>query len=133
MRVLLALHVPMKQTTVGFFEQRDSAEKAVRMVHRRLSVPTDDITFLYRNDDGKLREVDVDVTEGTGTGTGVWTGVIVGLLVGEMFGVAVVAGLVPAVEALFSTGGIARLLANLGISTTAGTISLSALSGALLG
>lgn len=123
----------MKQTTVGVFEERDKAEKAIRLVHRKLSIPTDDITFLYRNPEGKLREVDVDIIEGAGAGMGAWTGVIVGLLIGALFGAAVVSGLIPSVTNFFAEGALADLFARLGLSTTLGTLSISALAGALLG
>lgn len=126
-------NICMKQTTVGVFEERDKAEKAIQLVHRKLQVPTDDITFLYRNPEGKLREVDVDMIEGKGAGTGAWTGVIVGLLIGALFGAAIIAGLLPTIENFFTEGAVARFFSALNLSTTLGTIGLTALTGALLG
>lgn len=130
----------MKQTTVGVFEVREDAENAVARVHKELRIPSDDISFLYRNTEGQLREVEANEiggwTPAEGASAGAWVGAVAGIL---LAGVAAL-GIAPFIESIYelpimsdlSTLSENALLA-IGVGGAVATFFTSAIVGALLG
>lgn len=66
---LVAKRYPMKQTTIGVFEERSLAEKAIDSVYKQFNIPAEDISFLYRNTDGEVKEVKTEALIETRTST----------------------------------------------------------------
>ncbi|HEX2792335.1 MAG TPA: hypothetical protein VHO23_01285 [Candidatus Paceibacterota bacterium] len=120
----------MKKFTVGVFVAREDAEKAINRLHNELHVSTDDISYLYRNSDGEVKEVEAhDVATDTPT-EGAGKGAAIGGTIGALAGIAAVAGIIPVVGPLFAAGPLAVAL---GLTGAAGTTAAGAVTGAAAG
>lgn len=136
MRVLAANIFGMKQTTIGVFEERTDAEKAIDTVYKQLNIPADDISFLYRNTDGEVKEVKTDALldqQVSSLGTDVTIGALAGLVIGGAVGVTTVLGFTAFLQGLIAVGPLASILAAVGIVGNLAIISGTALIGAVLG
>ncbi len=122
----------MKQITVGLFDAREDAERALRHLQNELKITPSDISYVYRNTEGETKEVQADdVTLSTSTtGEGAVGGAMVGGAVGALAGVATIVGLIPVVGPIFAAG---PLIAALGIGGAAGTVAAGAATGAAAG
>ncbi|MGE5541133.1 MAG: DUF3341 domain-containing protein [Bacillota bacterium] len=120
----------MKKFTIGVFESRDVAEKAINRVHNELSIPNDDISYIYRNAEGDVQEVDAGKVSTNTPAEGAGKGAVVGGAVGALAGIAAVAGVIPVVGPLFAAGPLA---AALGLTGAIGTTAAGALTGAAAG
>lgn len=121
----------MKQYTIGVFLEREAAEKAVNRLHQDLSIGTDEISYVYRNTEGEVKEVDTDEVSGKTVGEGAADGAKVGGGIGAALGLATVVGMIPVIGPVFAAGPI---VAALGIGTgVIGTTAAGALTGAAAG
>lgn len=126
----------MKQTTIGVFQARTDAEKAISHIHSELNVPADDISYLYRNLDGEVREVKTDMfldTQVSTLGVNLSIGFLSGGLIGAVIGVATVLGITPFLASFVAIAPLAGILALLGITGTLGIIIGTTVIGAVLG
>lgn len=120
----------MKKFTVGIFQAREDAEKAINRLHNELSIPNSDISYLYRNTDGEVLEVEAHhITTDTPV-EGAGKGAAVGGTLGALAGIAAVAGIIPVVGPLFAAGPLAVAL---GLTGAVGTTAAGALTGAAAG
>jgi len=126
----------MKQTTIGVFEERTAAEKAIDTVYKQLNIPADDISFLYRSTDGDVREVRTDALiekqQGSLTAN-VAVGALTGAVLGAVVGVTTVLGLTAFLSGLIALGPLADFLALAGISGNLAIIIGTAIMGTVLG
>lgn len=120
----------MKQLTIGVFESRDDAEKAINLVHNELGVPNDDISYVYRNTEGEVKEHDASDISGDTMGEKAAKGATTGATIGALAGIATVLGVIPVVGPLFAAGPLA---AALGLTGAAGTVAAAAATGAAAG
>jgi hypothetical protein len=121
----------MKKFTIGIFANRDDAEKAISALHSSLDIDTDDISYIFRNTEGEVREVSAaDVDGGSPVSEGAGKGAAIGAGIGVLAGIAAVAGVIPVVGPLFAAGPLA---AALGIGGAAGTTVAGAATGAVAG
>lgn len=120
----------MKQFTVGIFAAREDAEKAINQIHNELKIDSADISYIYRNTEGKLEEVDAgDVSSDTPV-EGAGKGALVGGAIGALAGIVAAVGILPALGALFVAGPLA---AALGFTGALGTAVAGAATGAAAG
>lgn len=120
----------MKKFTIGVFAAREDAEKAINRLHNELSIPNEDISYLYKNIDGEVREVEAgNITTDTPV-EGAGKGAAVGGAIGALAGIAAVAGVIPVVGPLFAAGPLAVAL---GLTGAVGTTAAGALTGAAAG
>jgi len=120
----------MKKFTVGVFSAREDAEKAINRLHNELKIPTNDISFLYRNSEGEVREVHAgDVATSTPV-EGAGKGAAIGGTIGALAGIAAIAGFIPVVGPLFAAGPLA---AALGLTGAVGAAATGAITGAAAG
>jgi len=122
----------MKQTSIGIFGTREDAEKAIHSAHKELKIPADDISFVYKNTDGQLHEVDVGVFSGKTIGEGARTGALVGFLAGAIVGLLTVIGLVPIVGDILE-GSLGTFATLIGFTGSIASVTLSAIAGAVIG
>jgi uncharacterized membrane protein len=120
----------MKKLTAGVFESRDAAEKAINYLHNELRVPSNDISFIYRNTDGEVREVDASGISSHTPAEGAKKGAAIGGTFGALLGLAIVAGVIPVVGPVLAAG---PLVTALGITGAVGTAAAGALTGAAAG
>jgi uncharacterized membrane protein len=128
--------IGMKQTTIGVFEERTDAEKAIDTIYKELNIPADDISFLYRNTDGEVREVKTDALldqQVSSLGVNVTIGALSGFLIGGAVGVTTVLGYTAFLQGLIAVGPLASILAAIGIVGNLAIIIGTALIGAILG
>lgn len=120
----------MKRITIGVFEERADAEKAINYIHNELGVDADDISYVYKNTDGEVKEVNVDDVAKDTLGESAAKGAVVGGTIGALAGIAALAGVIPIVGPLFAAGPLA---AALGLSGAIGTTAAGAATGAAAG
>lgn len=126
----------MKQTTIGVFDERLLAEKAVGSVRSQLGIPSDDISFLYRDRQGEMKEVDTSSIVRRGSNSlseNISMGALAGAVLGALIGLAAEIGFVSVLTSFLAVGPIANIVSLTGINSAVGTIAVSALIGALLG
>lgn len=128
--------MPMKQTTIGVFEERADAEKAIDRIYKQLNIPADDISFLYRNTEGDVREVRTDALiekqQGSLTAN-VSVGALAGAILGAVVGVTTVLGITAFLSGLIALGPLADFLALAGVTGNLAIILGSAIIGTVLG
>lgn len=120
----------MKKLTAGVFESRDTAEKAINYLHNELKIPLNDISYIYRNVDGEVREVDSGSVSSKTPSEGAKKGAAIGGSLGALLGLAAVAGIIPVVGPILAAGPV---IAALGITGAVGTTAAGALTGAAAG
>lgn len=120
----------MKQFSVGVFTDRGNAEQAINEIHNRLGVDTDNISYIYRNQDGDVKEVDADKIATDTPAEGAGKGAVIGGTIGAIAGLATVAGVIPVIGPLFAAGPLA---AALGLTGAVGTAAAGAATGAAAG
>ncbi len=120
----------MKRITIGIFEERADAEKAINYIHNELGVETDDISYVYKNTNGEVKEVDAADVTGDTIGESAAKGAVVGGTIGALAGIAALAGVIPIIGPLFAAGPLA---AALGLSGAIGTTAAGAATGAAAG
>ena len=120
----------MKIHTIGVFIAREDAEKAINYIHNKLSVPNEEISYLYRNSEGEVREVEAGKISSKTPGEGAKTGAKAGAALGGIAGLAIAAGTIPVIGPLVAAG---PLMAALGITGALGTVGAGAIGGAAVG
>lgn len=123
----------MKQSTIGLFETREDAEKAINAVHNTCGVPTDDISYLYRNTDGDLKQVDAGAIASPTAGEGASSGATIGGALGALAGIVAVAGALPLVGPIVAGGAIAAALGFTALGTAAAGAVAGAAAGGIIG
>lgn len=116
----------MKNYTLGVFSSPEQADAAVNTIHSDLSVPSDHISYLYKDRDGTT----VVNEGGSAAAEGAASGATIGGVVGAGLGLATVAGLIPVIGPIFAAG---PLIAALGIGGAVGATAAGALTGAAAG
>lgn len=120
----------MKKTIIGIFASRSDAEKAINQIHNDLSIPNEEISFIYRNTEDEVKEVSADSVSSDTPGEGAKKGAGIGAVAGGLAGIAATAGLIPVVGPFFAAG---PLLAALGIGGAVGITAAGAAGGAAVG
>jgi uncharacterized membrane protein len=120
----------MKQLTIGVFADRKAAEEAINRAHKELNIPDDEISYVYKNTQGDVKEVDADAVTTDTPGEGAGKGAIIGGVVGAIAGIIGVAGAFPIVGPLVAGGAIATAL---GLTGAVGTAAAGAVVGAAAG
>jgi hypothetical protein len=120
----------MKSLTIGAFEHREDAEKAINRLHNELKIPNDDISYVYRSTEGELKEYDADDIARDTMGESAGKGAAVGGTLGALAGIAAFAGALPVIGPLFVAGPLA---AALGFSGAAGAAVAGGATGAIAG
>lgn len=120
----------MKKHTIGIFAAREDAEKAINYIHNELDVPNEEISYVYKNTQGQVEEVDADEVSSDTAMEGAGKGASAGAVLGAIAGVAVAAGIAPVIGPLLVAG---PLLTALGITGAVGSAAAGAVSGAAVG
>lgn len=114
----------MDKTIIGVFTDRDHAEMAIKEL-RALGIGDSDISYVYQSGDSTVTE-----EGGSKVGEGAAAGATTGAVLGGLAGLAVAAGLLPGLGALFVAGPLA---AALGLAGGAATTAAGAMTGAAAG
>ncbi len=120
----------MKQFTVALFADRSAAEEAINRIHNELNIPNEDISYIYKNKSGEVKEVDASDVSTDTPAEGASKGAMIGGTIGALAGLATVAGIIPVIGPLFAAGPLA---AALGLTGALGTTAAGAVTGAAAG
>ena len=117
----------MKTTTraiaVGIFDNRPEARRALQSL-RKVGFRDDDLGVIAPGDKEirTAEEASLDDEEDSKAGSGALTGAAAGLGVGGLWGLGVVAGMLPAVGPVIAGGALAAVLASAAAGAAAGGI-----------
>lgn len=119
----------MNNTTVGIFSTHQAAENAINEL-RAFGVPEKDLSYVYVDIDGKMRD---DVSSGK-VSSGAASGATAGAVIGAIAGLVVANGVLPGLGTLFVAGPLATALGLTGAAaTTAAGAATGLAAGGLLG
>jgi hypothetical protein len=126
----------MKKITIGIFASREQAEAAINTLQKDAGIQADDISYVYRNTDNVVKEVDVNGVESdSATSTvaeGATEGAVAGGVVGALAGVATVAGVIPVIGPIFAAGPLLAAL-GLGVGAVGTATATGVVAGGLIG
>lgn len=122
----------MKKFTVAVFNSREKAEEAINALHTEASIPSEEISYAYKNTEGEVREVNLEETgEETDVSGGAASGAVLGGSIGAIAGLATAAGIIPVIGPLFAAG---PLISALGLGAGAlGSAAAGGVTGAAAG
>jgi len=113
-------------TTMGIFSNSEAAESAINEL-KGFGVSDKDISYIYRNDNGNIKDAQTGDKVGEGTAEGAGTGA----LLGGIIGLVVANGVLPGLGTLFVAGPLATAL-GIGGAAAAGAAT-GAVAGGLIG
>ena len=111
--------------TLGVFTNHSQAESALNEL-KTYGVSESDLSYIYENKDGDIK----DAQTGDKVGGGAATGVTTGAVIGGIAGLIVANGILPGFGTLFVAG---PLITALGLSGVAGVAAAGAATGAVAG
>jgi hypothetical protein len=120
----------MKRHTIGVFLTRKDAENAIKYITTELKVPDRDISYVYKNTEGEVKEVDAGDLRAGKTASGAGAGATTGAVIGGLAGLAVATGILPVLGSLLVAG---PLVTALGLTGAVGTTAAGAVTGAVAG
>ncbi len=120
----------MKKTVIGVFAHREDAEKAINRLHNELSIPNEEISYLYRNTEDEIKQVQADKISSDTPGEGAKKGAKAGAIIGALAGIAATAGILPIIGPFLAAGPI---LTAVGITGAVGSAAAGAVGGAAVG
>lgn len=120
----------MKNITLATFSNRGDAEKAINRVHNELGISHDEISYVYKNTNDEIKEVDTKDISSSTPQEGAVDGAKIGGTVGALAGIATVIGVIPVIGPVFVAG---PLMAALGLTGAVGATAAGALTGAAAG
>jgi len=116
-------------TTIGVFTTHASAESALNELHQ-FGVKDSDLSYIYVNKDGNVK----DAQSGDKVGGGVTTGATTGAIIGAAIGLVVANGVLPGLGTLIVAGPLAAALGFTGVAATAvAGAATGAAAGGLIG
>jgi len=119
----------MKTTTIGVFPNKMRAEQAINEL-RDAGVSDTDISCVYRDKEGEIK----DSNKGEKVGGGAVKGATTGIVLGTIAGLVVANGVLPGIGTLFVAGPLATALGFTGAAaTTVAGAATGAVAGGLVG
>ncbi len=117
----------MKNTTIGVFTTHVTAEKGLQEL-RNSGVSEGDLSYLYTDDEGSVK----DGQNGQKIATAASVGVATGAVIGGIAGLVIANGIIPGFGALVVAGPLAEALGIAGATALAGA-GTAAIAGGLIG
>ncbi len=116
-------------TTMGIFPNKKTAELVIEDL-KDIGVSANDISCVYTNNDGDIKDSQTDEKVGHGAAAGATTGAVLGTIAG----LVVANGLLPGLGTLFVAGPLAAALGLTGATaTTVAAAATGAAAGGLIG
>jgi uncharacterized membrane protein len=120
----------MKKNVFALFSDADKADGAINYLHNELHVPTDEISFVYKDSSGDKVSGDGGDVASTSTAEGATAGAATGGVIGAVIGLVGVAGLLGPFGPIVVAGPLATVL---GITGAVGTVVGTGVAGAAVG
>lgn len=116
-------------TTIGVFTTHATAESALNEL-KEFGVSESDLSYVYINEEGNIKDAQTGDKVGSGAGTGATTGAIIG----GIAGLVVANGILPGLGSLIVAGPLAAALGFTGVAATAvAGAATGAVAGGLIG
>ena len=116
-------------TTIGVFTNHGTAESALNEL-RGFGVPESDLSYVYTNKEGEMKDGQTGAKVGEAAATGATTGAVIG----GIAGLVVANGILPGLGTLFVAGPLAAALGFTGAAATAvAGAATGAAAGGLIG
>lgn len=128
----------MKVNVIGTFLSRKDAEEAVDLLHKEAKIPHEEISYVYKNEEGDIKDVDTEDVSSKTPGEGAKKGAKIGAVAGALGGLAAAAGIIPVIGPILAAGpllsalGIGGGLAGGAVAGAAGGAAVGGLIGALV-
>lgn len=124
----------MKQAIFALVPNLSLADKMMNKLHQDLSIDTEDMSYVYRNEDGDRVEGDGTEASGKTVGEGAKDGAKTGGLIGAAIGIVAATGVLVPLGAIVAAGPIATALGLTGaVGATLTTTAVGAAAGGLVG
>lgn len=120
----------MKTQIFALFTDIDVADQVINQLHNEVKIPTEDISYVYRNKNGEQVSADGSDVVSKTPAEGASSGAVTGGVIGAVIGIAAVAGLAGPLGPVFAAGPIA---AALGLGGAVGATATGAIGGAAIG
>jgi hypothetical protein len=123
----------MKKIILGTFNSRPGAETLIHHLREDLNVPPDDISCIYRDENGKVFEVlaEDEEKEEIELAPQVQSGSLAGGTIGALLGIGALVGVVPMLGPVFNGNTLVMVVGM--IASAFGMIAVGGLVGAILG
>jgi hypothetical protein len=124
----------MKNYTLGIFHTPEQAAAAVNRLHADLSIPSDNISYIYKDAHGTMKS-SAEEAANSAPVEGAKTGATIGGVIGAGLGIATVMGLIPVIGPVLAAGPLIAALGFSGgvVATTAAGALTGAIAGGLVG
>lgn len=120
----------MKKIIFSVFTDIEAADKAINHLHNELGIPNDEMSYVYKDKDGKKISGDADDVTSDTAGEGAVSGATTGGIIGAAIGLVGVAGLLGPLGPVVVAGPLATYL---GITGAAGAVVGTGVAGAAIG
>lgn len=120
----------MKNITLATFTNRNDAEKAINQLHNELGISHDEISYVYKNTNDEIKEVDTKEISSSTPQEGAIDGAKIGGTIGALAGIATIIGVIPVIGPVFVAG---PLMTTLGLIGAIGATAAGAVTGATAG
>lgn len=119
----------MKRTTIGVFPDRLKTEMVIKELLAS-GIKNSDISCIYTNSDGNLKDSQTNKKVESGSAMGAGTGAVIGAIAG----LVVANGIIPGLGAVLVAGPLIEILGLTGaVATTAAGVVTGAVAGGILG
>jgi uncharacterized membrane protein len=119
----------MNTTTIGVFSNHAEAEGTIEAL-KAAGVHNNEISYVYKNDNGDVKDEQTGEKMGSGAAKGATTGAVIGAIAG----LVVANGILPGIGTLFVAGPLATALGLTGAAaTTVAGAATGAAAGGLIG
>jgi len=124
----------MKKQLFALFTDPEVADKAINELHNDLDIDKDEISYVYRDNDGDQHSGTADDIATDTPAEGAEKGAKTGAVIGTVIGLAALAGLAGPLGPVLATGPLATALGIGGaVGTVAGGAAIGAVAGGLTG
>lgn len=118
----------MKKVIFAILKDIESADKAINKLHNEVGINKDEISYIYRNEDGE--KISGDDVAGNTVAESAADGAVAGGMVGAALGLAAAFGLAGPLGAIVAAGPIATAL---GLTGAVGAVATGGVLGAATG
>ena len=128
------IYTYMKKQLFALFTDPEVADKAINELHNDLDIDKDEISYVYRDNDGDQHSGTADDIATDTPAEGAEKGAKTGAVIGTVIGLAALAGLAGPLGPVLATGPLATALGIGGaVGTVAGGAAIGAVAGGLTG
>jgi uncharacterized membrane protein len=120
----------MKKVIFAVLKDIESADNAINKLHRECGINNDEISYIYRNEDGEKISGDGADVSGNTVGESATGGAVTGGVVGAALGLVAAFGLAGPIGAIVAAGPIATAL---GLTGAVGAVATGGVLGAATG